>query len=105
MGYGAQMQVLRKACTKAEEDLNISCELIDLRTLLPWDVDTVAEVTQAAFLLLTLSASIVWMLGMCMAAAILRQNQVLLATYLLCSCKTTSYLEVTLSPDNAEVSS
>ena len=43
MGYGAQIQVLRKACLKAE-NLGISCELIDLRTLLPWDVDTVAKV-------------------------------------------------------------
>lgn len=44
VGYGAQMQVLRKACTMAEEELGVSCELIDLRTLVPWDVGTVAEV-------------------------------------------------------------
>ena len=46
MGYGAQIQVLRKACAKAKEELDVSCELIDLRTLLPWDVDTVAEVSR-----------------------------------------------------------
>jgi pyruvate/2-oxoglutarate/acetoin dehydrogenase E1 component len=44
VGYGAQMQVLRKACLMAEEKLGVSCELIDLRTLVPWDVDTVSKV-------------------------------------------------------------
>ncbi len=44
VGYGAQIQVLRKACDKAQEELGVSCELIDLRTIIPWDVDTVAEV-------------------------------------------------------------
>ena len=44
VGYGAQMQVLRKACLMAKEELGVSCELIDLRTLVPWDVDTIAKV-------------------------------------------------------------
>lgn len=42
LGWGAQMEVLEKAVALAEQD-GISCELIDLRTLLPWDVDTVAN--------------------------------------------------------------
>eukprot|EP00474_Spongospora_subterranea_P003600 CRZ04058.1 hypothetical protein [Spongospora subterranea] len=42
VGYGAQMRVLTAACAKAEEE-QISCELIDLQTLLPWDVDTVQK--------------------------------------------------------------
>ena len=42
VGWGGQMLVLEKAC-KLAESVGISCELIDLRTLLPWDVDTVAK--------------------------------------------------------------
>ncbi len=49
VGYGAQIQHLRKACTMAREELDVSCELIDLRTLLPWDTETVANVRIGAF--------------------------------------------------------
>jgi len=44
VGYGAQIQVLRHARRMAQEQLNVSCDLIDLRTVLPWDVDTLAKV-------------------------------------------------------------
>ncbi|GMF09685.1 unnamed protein product [Phytophthora lilii] len=40
VGYGAQMRVLEEACGYAE-DIGISCELIDLQTIFPWDADTV----------------------------------------------------------------
>ena len=40
VGWGNQVNVLKKACEEAEA-LGISCELIDLRTLLPWDAETV----------------------------------------------------------------
>ena len=42
VGWGAQMRVLENACDMAEQH-GISCELIDLQTLLPWDVDTVCQ--------------------------------------------------------------
>lgn len=42
VGWGSQMRVLEAAVAKAEEE-GISCELIDLRTLLPWDYETVIE--------------------------------------------------------------
>jgi len=42
VGWGAQMQVLKKTVKIAEEK-GISCELIDLRTLLPWDKETVLK--------------------------------------------------------------
>ena len=40
VGYGAQMYVLEKAVKMAEAE-GISCELIDLQTIIPWDQDTV----------------------------------------------------------------
>jgi 2-oxoisovalerate dehydrogenase E1 component beta subunit len=42
VGWGAQLKVLEKACDKAEA-MGISCELIDLRTIYPWDKATVEE--------------------------------------------------------------
>ena len=36
LGWGAQMRVLQKACDEAAKE-GISCELIDLRSILPWD--------------------------------------------------------------------
>ncbi|MBZ9560363.1 MULTISPECIES: transketolase C-terminal domain-containing protein [unclassified Modicisalibacter] len=42
LAWGAQMEVLGKAAELAEK-AGISCEIIDLRSILPWDVETVAE--------------------------------------------------------------
>ncbi|KAG9294572.1 hypothetical protein G9A89_008051 [Geosiphon pyriformis] len=44
VGYGSQIYVLESAIQMAEKNIpGITCELIDLRTILPWDVDTVAK--------------------------------------------------------------
>jgi 2-oxoisovalerate dehydrogenase E1 component beta subunit len=42
VGWGGQLRVLEKACDLAEQN-GISCELIDLKTLAPWDVDIVTD--------------------------------------------------------------
>lgn len=42
VGWGGQMLVLQRACEAAEQ-LGISCELIDLRSLLPWDEELVTS--------------------------------------------------------------
>ena len=42
LGWGAQMEVIEQAVEMAEKD-GISCEVIDLRTILSWDVETVAN--------------------------------------------------------------
>ncbi len=41
VGWGRQLSILEKACEMASKEYGISCELIDLRTLSPWDADTV----------------------------------------------------------------
>lgn len=40
LAWGAQMEIIEKAADMAEKD-GISCEIIDLRSILPWDADTV----------------------------------------------------------------
>lgn len=42
LAWGAQMEIIEKAANMAKEE-GIDCEVIDLRTLAPWDVETVAE--------------------------------------------------------------
>mmetsp|Transcript_9739 Transcript_9739/g.21864 ORF Transcript_9739/g.21864 Transcript_9739/m.21864 type:complete len:400 (+) Transcript_9739:51-1250(+) len=46
VGWGGQLRILEKACDMAQSEHGISCELIDLRTILPWDVDCVVESTE-----------------------------------------------------------
>ncbi|PVZ97814.1 hypothetical protein BB558_006216 [Smittium angustum] len=44
LGYGSQIYVLENAIQLIERDMpGVTCELIDLRTILPWDVETVVE--------------------------------------------------------------
>ncbi|PSJ44916.1 alpha-ketoacid dehydrogenase subunit beta [Zobellella endophytica] len=42
VAWGAQLEVVQKAVALAKNE-GISCELIDLRSIAPWDADTVAE--------------------------------------------------------------
>jgi 2-oxoisovalerate dehydrogenase E1 component beta subunit len=42
LAWGAQMESIEKAAEKAEAD-GISCEVVDLRTILPWDIETVTD--------------------------------------------------------------
>eukprot|EP00613_Pedinella_sp_CCMP2098_P006645 CAMPEP_0171601572 /NCGR_PEP_ID=MMETSP0990-20121206/4973_1 /TAXON_ID=483369 /ORGANISM="non described non described, Strain CCMP2098" /LENGTH=285 /DNA_ID=CAMNT_0012163695 /DNA_START=307 /DNA_END=1164 /DNA_ORIENTATION=- len=41
VGWGGQLRVLEQAVATAKEKHGISCELIDLRTIYPWDIETV----------------------------------------------------------------
>ena len=53
VGWGAQMHQLHRAAKMALKD-GIHCEVIDLRTLLPWDLETVAaSVTKTGRLIIS----------------------------------------------------
>lgn len=43
VGWGGQMRVLEQACTMAHDEYQISCELIDLQTIVPWDKDAICQ--------------------------------------------------------------
>jgi 2-oxoisovalerate dehydrogenase E1 component beta subunit len=45
IGWGSQLYVLEKAVAMAAE-VGIDCELIDLRTIVPWDIETVVNSVQ-----------------------------------------------------------
>ena len=42
VSYGMQLRQVRMAVSRAKE-VGISCEVIDLRTILPWDQETVIK--------------------------------------------------------------
>lgn len=38
---------MREVANMAQEKLGVSCELIDLQTILPWDTETVCKVRKS----------------------------------------------------------
>ena len=73
LAWGAQMEYLEKAAEMAAAD-GISCELIDLRTILPWDVETVANsVNKTGRLLISHEAPLTSGFGAEIAATIQQQ--------------------------------
>lgn len=58
LAWGAQLEYVEKAAEMAAKD-GISCEIVDLRSILPWDVETVANsVTKTGRLLISQEAPI-----------------------------------------------
>ncbi|CAG2058950.1 unnamed protein product, partial [Timema podura] len=45
VGWGTQVHVLLEAAQLAQKELGVSCEVIDLVTILPWDRETVCNVS------------------------------------------------------------
>ena len=46
IGWGTQVHVLREVAAMAQQKLNVSCEVIDLCTILPWDQETIMQVSR-----------------------------------------------------------
>ncbi|XP_006034474.2 2-oxoisovalerate dehydrogenase subunit beta, mitochondrial isoform X1 [Alligator sinensis] len=43
VAWGTQVHVIKDVATMAQEKLGVSCEIIDLKTILPWDTETVCK--------------------------------------------------------------
>lgn len=43
VAWGTQVQVVREVGQMAKEQFGVNCEIIDLRTILPWDEDTIIQ--------------------------------------------------------------
>ncbi|OVA11544.1 Transketolase-like [Macleaya cordata] len=70
VGWGAQLAIMEQACADAEKE-GISCELIDLRTLIPWDKETVeASVRKTGRLLVSHEAPVTGGFGAEISASI-----------------------------------
>ncbi|KAF3331165.1 2-oxoisovalerate dehydrogenase subunit beta 1 [Carex littledalei] len=73
VGWGAQLSILEQACEDAEKE-GISCELIDLRTLIPWDKETVeASVSKTGRLLVSHEAPVTGGFGAEISASIIER--------------------------------
>lgn len=44
--FSTQIHVMREVADMAQEKLGVSCEVIDLQTILPWDTETVCKVRE-----------------------------------------------------------
>ncbi|PVD27932.1 hypothetical protein C0Q70_10508 [Pomacea canaliculata] len=71
IGWGTQVHVLREVAAMAQDKLNVSCELIDLCTILPWDKDTVlASAAKTGRVLISHEAPVTMGFGAELAATI-----------------------------------
>ncbi|XP_057268427.1 2-oxoisovalerate dehydrogenase subunit beta, mitochondrial isoform X2 [Pezoporus wallicus] len=43
VAWGTQVHVIKEVAAMAQEKLGVSCEVIDLRTILPWDTETICK--------------------------------------------------------------
>ncbi|WMV08845.1 hypothetical protein MTR67_002230 [Solanum verrucosum] len=73
VGWGAQLSIMEQACVEAAKE-GISCELIDLKTLIPWDKETVeASVKKTGRLLISHEAPVTGGFGAEISASIVER--------------------------------
>ncbi|CAA6658574.1 unnamed protein product [Spirodela intermedia] len=73
VGWGAQLLVMEQACEIAEKE-GISCELIDLKTLIPWDKEAVeVSVNKTGRLLVSHEAPVTGGFGAEIAASVVER--------------------------------
>lgn len=71
VGWGAQMRVLLEVAQQIEQDIQVSCEVIDLQSLLPWDIESVTRsVRKTGRLLIAHEAPVTSGLGAEISAAV-----------------------------------
>lgn len=58
IGWGTQVQVLKEVADMAKEKLKVDCEVIDLVSILPWDIETVCKVSKLQYF--TISTIVHW---------------------------------------------
>ena len=44
VAWGTQVHVVKEVAQIVKEKMNVSCEVIDLRTIVPWDYETICNV-------------------------------------------------------------
>ncbi|XP_072106229.1 2-oxoisovalerate dehydrogenase subunit beta, mitochondrial isoform X3 [Mobula birostris] len=49
VAWGTQVHVMKEVASMAQEKLGVSCDVIDLRTILPWDAETVCKRSAPSF--------------------------------------------------------
>ncbi|KAK0045532.1 2-oxoisovalerate dehydrogenase subunit beta mitochondrial [Biomphalaria pfeifferi] len=71
IGWGTQVHVLKEVASLAQQKFNVSCEVIDLCTMIPWDRDTVTKsVLKTGRVLISHEAPITMGFGSELAASI-----------------------------------
>uniref|UniRef100_A0A0N5BEV2 2-oxoisovalerate dehydrogenase subunit beta, mitochondrial n=1 Tax=Strongyloides papillosus TaxID=174720 RepID=A0A0N5BEV2_STREA len=74
VAWGTQLHVIREVADMVEKDLKVSCEVIDLQSILPWDVETVAKsVSKTGRLLISHEAPLTSGFGAEIAATIQKE--------------------------------
>jgi 2-oxoisovalerate dehydrogenase E1 component beta subunit len=74
VSWGTQVHVVKEVALIVKEKLNISCEVIDLRTIVPWDYETICNsVSKTGRLLITHEANMTQGFGAEIAAFVQKE--------------------------------